>query len=56
MDDDNSLDIFKITTWNTKLVKEFVKRELLISQRYQVDVNKISVVVNGAKNMKPCSL
>jgi hypothetical protein len=30
LDDDNSLNIFQLTTRNTKQAKEFVKRELLV--------------------------
>jgi hypothetical protein len=41
MDDENNLDIFQMTTWSTKLAQEFVKKQLLVFQCYQVDVKEI---------------
>jgi len=34
MDDDDSLDIFQMTTGSTKLAKKFIKIELLVFQHY----------------------
>jgi hypothetical protein len=41
MDDDNNLDILKMTLGNIKLVDDLVKIEQLVSWHYQVDVKEI---------------
>jgi hypothetical protein len=41
VDDDNILDILKMTLGSTKLTKDLVKIELLVFWHYQVDVKEI---------------
>jgi hypothetical protein len=39
--DDNNLDIFQMTSRNTKPTKKLVKKVLLVFRHYQMDVKEI---------------
>ncbi len=56
IDEGYSLDVFQQIAFTFEPTKEFITKELLISNVTKWIPKTSNVLFNGGKNMKPCSL